>query len=112
MRFAYESMFCLLVLASLIIYKVFILGSTISLSNIAKYQELWDLLKFITPILIGIPILTGGTGFITAFYQNEPEVIKYQLYRHILMAVYFEIGAFAFIFLPIIKKIIEIRLKL
>ena len=73
------------------------------------YDILWDVLKFITPLCIGIPILMGGAGFITSFYQAEKDVIRLQLYRHIAVAVYFELGAMLFLIYPVLKRVLLIR---
>lgn len=110
MRFSYEFSFCLIIFSGLIVYQVFIQPIKDGLEqNLRVYQELWDFLKFFIPICIGFPILIGGGGFITSFYGEEQGFMRVQLYRHITMALYFEIGASLFLLLPIIKKILSMR---
>ena len=107
MRLSYELLFCLVPLLGILLSNTFLVPVSQNLPLDSKdYQELWDLLKFITPICIGLPILMGGGGFITAFYQREQDVVRKQLYRHITMAAYFEIGAVLFLNFPILKRII------
>lgn len=109
MRLAYESMICFVVLFGILLTQVFLLKNEVS---VERYQELWDLLKFVTPLFIGIPILLGSAGLITSFYQNEANVIKMQLYRHVALTLYITIGSFYFIIYPIIIKILYLREKL
>jgi len=110
MRLSYEFSFCLIVFTGLIVCRVFIQPIQGELSqNLKLYQELCDLLKILIPICIGFPILMGGGGFIASFYKEEQEFLKIQLYRHIAMALYFEIGAALFLLLPILKKILYMR---
>jgi hypothetical protein len=106
MRFAYETLICFIVLAGILLVKVFISKDIIST---ARYKELWDLLKFVAPFTIGIPILIGSVGFISSFYQPEQNVIRLQLYRHLAMTIYFILGTFCFILYPIIAKILILR---
>lgn len=110
MRFSYELLICVVYITSLVISSAFL---QVAVTGIAlrspEYVELWDLLKFAAPLCIGIPLIMGGAGFITAFYQSEKDMIRLQLYRHIAMAVYFEIGAAAFILYPIAKRLLTIR---
>ena len=109
MRLSYEVLICSIVLVGILLTKVFISDSQV---NIERYQELWDLLKFVTPLCIGVPILMGSAGFITSFYQTEQNVIQLQLYRHIAMTIYFMIGTFCFVIYPIISKILFVREEL
>lgn len=110
MRLSYEFSFCLIVFSSLIVYEVFIQPTGGKLTgNLTAYQELWDVLKSLIPICIGFPILMGGGGFISSFYKEEQEFLRTQLYRHIAMAIYFEIGAALFLLLPIMNKILSMR---
>lgn len=105
MRFAYEFSFCLVVIFAIVIQNVFLKQSSILKD---EYQELWDILKFIVPLCIGFPVILGGSGFITSFYK-EQEFIQLQLYRHIIMSLYFVLGTIIFIVYPLIKKILELR---
>lgn len=109
MRLSYESLICFIVLIGILITQIFLICEKVS---IERYQELWDLLKFITPLCIGIPILMGSAGFITSFYQNDQNVIQMQLYRHIAMTLYFSLGTFLFVIYPIVSKILHLREKL
>jgi len=110
MRLSYEFSFCLIVFTGLIVYQVFIQPVQGELGqNLRVYQELWDLLKILIPICIGFPILMSGGGFIAYFYMREQEFLRVQLYRHIAMALYFEIGAALFLLLPILRKILYMR---
>ena len=109
MRLSYELLICFIVLSGILLTQVFITSDKVS---IERYQELWDLLKFVTPLSIGIPILMGSAGFITSFYQNEQNVIRLQLYRHIAMTIYFSMGTFIFVIYPIVSKILQLREKL
>jgi len=109
MRLSYETLICFIVLIGILITQIFLISNKVSLE---RYQELWDLLKFVTPLCIGIPILMGSAGFITSFYQNEQNVIQMQLYRHIAMTLYFSLGTFFFVIYPIVSKIFHLREKL
>jgi hypothetical protein len=109
MRLSYEFLICSILLVGILLTKVFLKSNQIS---IERYQELWDLLKFITPLFVGLPIILGSVGFITSFYQTEQSVIRLQLYRHIAMTIYFIIGTFCFIIYPIISKILFVREKI
>lgn len=110
MRLAYEVLFSFVIVASMLIAKAFLQGAITGLTiESREYSELWDVLKFITPLCIGIPILMGGAGFITSFYQAEKDVIRLQLYRHIAMAIYFELGAVLFLIYPVLKRVLLIR---
>lgn len=108
MRFTYELSFCLIVLFAILIHKLF-LGFELTDYDFVRlsYKELWDLLIFIIPICIGFPIVIGGAGFISSFYSEERVILKKQLYRHISMSGYFEVGAIYFIIIPILEKIIS-----
>lgn len=110
MRLSYEFSFCLIIFTSIIVYQVFIqpIGGKLE-GNLTAYQELWDVLKILIPVCIGFPILMGGGGLIASFYKEEQEFLRTQLYRHIAMALYFEIGAAFFLLLPIMKKILSLR---
>jgi hypothetical protein len=100
----------LYIVAGLIVYQLFIQPIQSKLEwNLKIYQELWDLLKILIPICVGFPILMSGGGFIASFYREEQEILRVQLYRHIAMALYFEIGAALFLLLPILKKILSMR---
>jgi hypothetical protein len=110
MRFSYEFSFCLVGFGSLIVYKIFVESNyTEQRQNLRLYQELWDLLKILMPIIISPPLLVGFGGFIASFYPGEIEFIRAQLYRHIAMIAYFEIGIILLLFLQIIRKILSIR---
>ena len=115
MRLIYEFSFCLIVFASVIIYEVFIRSIQDSLSQNQKwriYQDLWELLKILTPICMGFPTLMGGVDLI---YKGEPLLWIYPrhmlMVRHILMAGYFEVGAAFFLIIPILKTIFHMRGK-
>jgi len=110
MRFFYEILFCFVVIASMVIVQTFLKTPIKDLTtSSSEYNELWDMVKFITTICLGIPILMGGAGFITSFYQTEQDMIRLQLYRHIAMAVYFEIGAILFLIYPVLKRVLLIK---
>ncbi len=109
MRLSYELLICAIIIFSIILSKTFIHSDVYT---IEKYRELWDIIKFITPFCIGIPILMGSVGFITSFYQKEQSVIRLQLYRHVLMTIYFVIGTLSLIVYPIVKEILIVREKL
>lgn len=110
MRLTYEFSFCLILFAGIIVSEIFIQPHASQLiGNPNQYQELWDLLKTLIPICIGFPILVGGAGLIASFYKEEQEFLQVQLYRHIAMSLYFEIGAALFLFMPLIKKILSMR---
>lgn len=109
MRFSYEVLICFIALAGVLLTKVFLTNEQASHE---RYQELWDLLKFVTPLCIGVPILMGSVGFITSFYQSEQNVIRLQLYRHITMTIYFIIGTFCFVIYPVMSKILFLREKI
>ena len=110
MRLSYESLFCFVAIAAMTMDHTFLQPTVAGLTSASpQYEELWDLLKFITPICLGIPILMGAAGFITSFYQTEQEMIRLQLYRHIAMVVYFELGAVLFLIYPVLKRILLIK---
>lgn len=110
MRLSYESLFCFVALASVVLKLTFVdaVPNDVTSSS-PEYLELWDLLKFVTPICLGMPILMGGGGFITSFYQTEQVMVRLQLYRHIAMVVYFGVGAATLIVYPILRQILIIR---
>ena len=109
MRLNYEILICFIPLIYILLDKTFLQPANISAIDSSKLNELWDLLKFVTPICIGIPIIMGGVGFISSFYQGEQSVMRLQLYRHISMALYIEFGTIYFIVYPIFKKILIIK---
>jgi len=110
MRFSYEILFCFVVIVSMVLVHTFFQTPIEGLTTYSpEYNELWDHLKYITTICLGIPILMGGAGFITSFYQTEQDMIRLQLYRHIAMAVYFELGAILFLIYPVLKRVLLIR---
>jgi len=116
MRLIYEFSFCLIVFASIIIYRAFIQPTQGTLSQNQKwriYQDLWELLKILTPICMGFPTLMGGVDLI---YKGEPLLWIYPrhmlMVRHILMAGYFEVGAAFFLIIPILKMIFHMRRNL
>jgi len=112
MRLWYETLFCFVAIAAMAMGHAFFHTTAEGLTSASReYQELWDILKLITPICLGVPILMGGAGFITSFYQTDQEMIRLQLYRHIAMAVYFELGAVLFLIYPVLKRILIIRGK-
>ncbi|KKN54413.1 hypothetical protein LCGC14_0592590 [marine sediment metagenome] len=110
MRISYETLFCLVAISAMVLAQAFLRSphTGIILAS-PEYKELLDLLKFIIPLCLGIPILMGGAGFITSFYQSEQGMIRLQLYRHILMAIYFELGATLFLIYPILRRILLVR---
>ena len=116
MRLIYEFSFCLIVFASVIIYRTFIQSIQGSLSQNQKwriYQDLWELLKILIPICIGFPTVMGGVDLI---YKGESLLWTYPrhllMVRHILMAGYFEVGAAFFLIIPILKTIFHMRRNL
>ncbi len=102
-NFVYETFYVLIVYISLIIDSEFIHN------NKSNENELWDLIKIVLPICINFPLLMAGGGLIAAFYSGERDAVQAQLYRHVGLAIYFEIGAFAYIICPIIKKLLFLR---
>jgi hypothetical protein len=76
----------------------------------SNMDQLIGMLKFVIPMCIGLPIVMGGSGFIASFYQSQKEVIiQGQLYRHVIVSLYFIIGAFSFFIYPIAKQIIVLK---
>lgn len=108
MRLSYEFSFCLILLSSTIILNVFF-PLDARMQNQETYRDLWDILKILIPFTLAFPILLGGAGLISSFYQEEPEFLRTQLYRHVAMAIYFEIGSVLFLLLPVLRRILIIK---
>jgi hypothetical protein len=105
-RIAYELFFSLIIFVSLLLDIEFIYSNDYRKGDKKEY---WDLLRLLLPVCISFPLLITGGSLISTFYGNQNDVIRDQIYRHIALAIYFEIGTFIFILYPIIKKLIIIR---
>lgn len=113
MRIPYEALFCFVSFFALLLQNQFIGAVSDQVDIIGKsYKELWDMLKMLIPVCLGLPIVMGGVGFIAAFYKEAQEVINLQLYRHVYMAIYFELGAISLLIYPIFKRLLIYRAKL
>ena len=102
-RMAYEALLCLIALGSLLIQKGLPTSHTCSP---AQRQALWDLLKFVVPLCIGLPVVMGGVGFVSSFYSGEKEILRLQLHRNVYMTGYFYVGAVVFVVYPIARQLL------
>ena len=110
MRFFYESIFCSLALCSVILQYKYLSINPLGVELLGRYNdELSGMLKFVIAACMGVPIVIGGAAFITSFYQGEKSIIQLQLYRHVYMTIYFEIGMVVLLIYPICRKIFSIR---
>ncbi len=111
-RFIYEFFFSLIVFIGLSIRNEFFPKNGEKQNNEKIYQELWDLMKLLCPISINFPLLVSGGSLISTMFSKENGLLSQQLYRHIILAMYFEVGVFVFILGPIAKNIILLKNKL
>lgn len=106
MRLLYEAGMLFVLISNALIYKVFLAPACCNPTSKELYERLWDLIRFSVPLLIGFPVLFGGVGAISAFYDTPQEFIHRQMYRHLFVTLYFVAGMATFIMWPILRQIL------
>jgi hypothetical protein len=110
MRFAYEVSFGLVVLGGVLARRHLVDAvATRAEAKSALRKELWDLLKIVVSVCLSFPVVVAGTGLISNFYKEEQRFVQVQLYRHLAMAIYFELGMGVFVLVPVVGRLLTLK---
>ena len=122
-RLTYETLFCLVLVAAVMIDKIWIRRHRNNSKNeiLEEGREIWDLLKYVSTFGLGFSLPVVASGLIDAYYGyvnpgfSEEEIRRFmqlQLYRNLGLIVYFWLGIAMLIIYPIIRRFLEIKERL
>lgn len=107
MRCAYETLFSMLAVSAVVMSTDPAVSSAAGSERQVKIDA-WDAFKFAVTVAISVPVLSTGAALIAGFWDPaEMAARRYQLYRHVAMIFYFELGALTFLIVPLAAKLLR-----
>ena len=109
MRLAYEALFGVLAVAAVVLAPSRHAKASGG-DQLKAHIDPWDAFKFAVTVALTVPVLSTGAALISSFWDpSELAARRFQLYRHVAMVLYFELGLVTFLILPLGQKLLRDR---